>query len=299
MEEAATNKELTFYAGLFAGLVSVVFGSNAVAIKMALEGFGPFTTAGIRFGLASIILFLWAIFTKRPLVVAKGNIIHLFLLPIIFTTQFSLLNMGISKTFASRATLLINLQPFFVLLIAHFFATDEKITLRKFLGLSLGFMGFLFVFFEKKGLTEAFRIGDFIIILSTLVWASSAVYIKSIISEFRPFQIILYSMAASTPLFFLEAFLSGEIMFIAVNPTAIGALLYQSLVTTSLGFVAWIVLLKKYGLVSLHSFIFIMPIVGVILGGFILDEPLTIKIIAALIMIVLGIVVINAPKITS
>ncbi|MGD8669395.1 MAG: DMT family transporter, partial [Desulfobacterales bacterium] len=72
-----------------------------------------------------------------------------------------------------------------------------------------------------------------------------------------------------------------------------GALLYQSLVTAAFGFVAWNTLLQKYGAVALHSFIFIMPISGVALGGLVLGEPITVKILIALALIVAGILIVH------
>jgi drug/metabolite transporter (DMT)-like permease len=70
-------------------------------------------------------------------------------------------------------------------------------------------------------------------------------------------------------------------------------MLYQSLITASFGFVAWNTMLKKYGAVSLHAFVFIMPIAGVGLGGLVLDEPITLKILLALVFIVSGILVVH------
>jgi drug/metabolite transporter (DMT)-like permease len=57
--------------------------------------------------------------------------------------------------------------------------------------------------------------------------------------------------------------------------------------------VAWNTLLQKYGAVALHSFIFIMPIAGVALGGLVLGEPITAKILIALALIVAGILVVH------
>jgi drug/metabolite transporter (DMT)-like permease len=43
----------------------------------------------------------------------------------------------------------------------------------------------------------------------------------------------------------------------------------------------------------MHSFLFIMPIAGVFLGGLILGEPITLNILAALLLIVSGISIVN------
>ena len=71
------------------------------------------------------------------------------------------------------------------------------------------------------------------------------------------------------------------------------SLLYQALVTASFGFIAWNTLIKKYGATALHAFIFVMPIAGVFLGIAILGEPLTSHLLAAISLIVAGIMVIN------
>jgi drug/metabolite transporter (DMT)-like permease len=52
-------------------------------------------------------------------------------------------------------------------------------------------------------------------------------------------------------------------------------------------------MLQKYGAVALHSFVFIMPISGVALGGLVLGEPITPKIIVALALITSGILVVH------
>ena len=71
----------------------------------------------------------------------------------------------------------------------------------------------------------------------------------------------------------------------------LAAILYRGLITGSFGFVAWNVLLQRYGAVSLHTFIFIMPVVGVLLGGLMLKEPITGNIFIALAFIGTGIFV--------
>jgi drug/metabolite transporter (DMT)-like permease len=82
-------------------------------------------------------------------------------------------------------------------------------------------------------------------------------------------------------------------MISEINPRVILSLLYQAVVSGSFGFIGWVTMLKKYGAVSLHSFIFIMPVAGVLLGGLVLGEPITPKILLALLLIVSGILIVN------
>ena len=292
-ENTPNNQDLPFLAAIFTSLLCIVFGANAVAIKMSLSGLGAFTTAGLRLSMAIFIIFLWAKITRRSFTIQKGQAHQLLIISVFFTLQLSLLYFGLSKTNASRGTLLINLQPFFVLFLAHYFIPGDRITKKKILGLFMGFAGMALVFLGKKGITADVQLGDFMIVITAFLWACNTAYIKRIINEFDPFQIVLYPMIFSVPFFFLAGFIWDNTMIGHVNLKVLGSLLYQVLLSASFGFVAWNSLLQKYGAVSLHSFIFIMPIAGVLLGGVVLGEPITFNILLALLLIVSGILVVN------
>lgn len=295
-EQAIKNRDLPLPAVVFSALLCSLFGANAVAIKISLAGLGVFTTAGLRFGIAAVAISFWAVLTGRSFAIKKEHAHRLFIISIVFTAQLSLFYLGLSKSNASRGTLLVNLQPFFVLLLAHFFIAGDRITARKFFGMALGFTGVAFVFLERKGVTTDFQIGDLMILLAAFLWAGNAVYTKRIIDAFDPFHMALYPMIFSVPFFLLEGFLWDGAMIATVDATIIGALLYQSLVTASFGFVAWLTLLQKYGAVALHSLIFIMPVSGVLLGGLVLNEPITHNILLALFFIVSGILVVHVKQ---
>ncbi len=293
IDDAPQNKDFSFLAASFTVFICMLFGANAVAIKISLEGLGVFTTAGIRFGIASVAIFLWARITRRSFEIKKEQVFQLIIIAIVFTAQLSLFYLGLSKSNASRGTLIVNFQPFFTLFLAHFFIPGDRITKRKIMGILLGFAGVAFVFLEKKGVASDFEVGDVMILAAAFLWSCNAVYTKRIISAFKPFQIALFPMIFSVPFFFLEGVLWDHHMIAFIDSKIIGAMVYQSLVTASFGFVVWNSLLQRYGAVALHSFIFIMPITGVLLGGLILGEPLTVNILIAMLLIVAGILMIH------
>ncbi len=199
-----------------------------MAIKISLEGLGVFTTAGIRFGIASVAIFLWARITGRSFEIKKDQVFQLIVISVVFTAQLSLFYLGLSKSNASRGTLLVNFQPFFTLFLAHFFIPDDRITKRKIAGIFLGFAGVAFVFLEKKGVASDFEVGDVMILAAAFLWSCNAVYTKRIIAAFKPFQIALFPMIFSVPFFFLEGFLWDHHMIAFIDSKIIGAMVYQS-----------------------------------------------------------------------
>jgi len=274
-------------------LLCVLFGANAVAIKVAFEGFGVFSAAVIRFGIATITIAFWALLSGRSFRLEDGQWKHLLVYSILFTAQLSLFYVGLSRTYASRGILLINMLPFLILVLAHFFIPGDRITRRKLIGLLLGFGGVVCVFAGKETLSGTIRSGDGLVLLATLIWAGNTVYLKRVISTFKPFHIVLYSMLFSLPFFLMAAYCFDEAVFKTLSLRALTAIFYQTFVTASFGFIAWNSLLKTYGAVTLHSFVFIMPLVGVVLSGWLLHEPLSPNLWLALVLIVVGILVVH------
>jgi drug/metabolite transporter (DMT)-like permease len=279
--------------GILSAFLCVIFGSNAVAIKFAFSGVGVFTTAALRFSIAALAIFLWAGLSGQTITLKKGQLHQVLILAALFSIQLSMFYFGLSKSNASRGTLIANLLPFRVLFLAHFFIPGDRITRKKLFGILLGFGGVAFMFAENKGITADLRVGDLIILSATVIWSCSVIYLKRIISAFSAIQVTLYSMVFSVPIFLLEAFLWDTPMISKLDLKILGAVLYQSLVTAAFGFVTWNTLLRKYGAVALHSFIFIMPIAGVALGYLVLGEPITSKLLIALVLIVVGILIVH------
>ncbi len=279
------EREWTFYSVALAMFLSAAFGANTVAIKISVSGIGPFTTGGIRFVIASLVILAWARATGRSFQVHREQVFPLLVCFLLFFSQISLLYLGVAKTHASRAALISNLQPFFVLFLAHLFLPGDRITSRKVVGLILGFTGVCLVFLEREGVTEDFQGGDVLMLFSTSLWAASTIYLKTVLHRLTPHVIAFYQMMASIPLFFLFGFLWDKPMISALNVEVVLAILYQALVAAAFGFIAWNTLLQSHGAVILNSFNFILPIAGVFMAWWLLNEPITFKLLLALFFI--------------
>ena len=294
---ASDNAEMTLIPGIFIICLTVIFGGNAVAIKLALTGMGPLTTAGLRFALAAVAIACWAHLTGRSFRIKSGQAFQLLIVSTAFTIQLCLFYLGLERTYASRGVLISNLLPFFVLFLSHRFISGERITWKKLAGIILGFTGVAFMFTSRQGFSGSLHSGDLIIFAAVVVWSCNVVYTKRIINDYSPFHLVLYPMIFSVPVFLSTGFLWDGRMIYDINLTVIGAYVYQSLISAAFGFVAWSTMLKRYGASTLHSFVFIMPIAGVVCSGLLLNEPITPNLIVAMVFIAAGILLIHvSPK---
>ncbi len=284
---------MTFGAAGFTMFLCILFGANATAIKISLAGLGVFTTATIRFGCAAAVIYLWATLSGRPVRISFHQLRLMLILGLIFYVQLTLFYLGLSRTTASHGTLISNILPFVVLVLAHFFLKEEQISTRKVIGLILGFAGVLILLGDAGQLDRSALQGDLFVLAAVLVWGCNAIYTKRIISTFHPFQITLYPLAIATPLFLISALLVDRPMIGHVDGQILISLFYQTFVTASFGMIGWMMMIKRYGATTLHSFIFIMPISGVFFGVMLLGEPLTANLAGAIALVTVGLVIIN------
>jgi drug/metabolite transporter (DMT)-like permease len=284
-------------AAVFAVFLCVLFGANAVAIKISLTGLGVFTTAGIRFGIAAMVIFLWAQLKGKPLQLTTHQLKLMLVLGVIFYFQLSLFYLGLSRTTASHGTLIANILPFVVLVLAHFFIKEERISIKKVVGLIFGFCGVLLLFGDAGHMEKEVMLGDLFVLAAVMIWGCNAIYTKRIIGSFQPFQITLYPLAVAAPLFLVSAVFLDQEMVSYVDASILGSLAYQTFVTASFGLIGWMMMIKRYGATTLHSFIFIMPISGVFFGIVVLGEPLTKNLIGSILLVTVGLIVVNrSPK---
>lgn len=292
-DQRGAGEGLSPAASLYTAFICMLFGANAVAIKISLVGLGVFTTAGLRFCVASVTVWLWAVYTGKPLSISFKKLRQLVPVGILFFIQLSLFYVGQNKTTASHATLIANALPFVVMVLAHLFIQGDTITLKKTVGLCLGFTGVLVLFFDHLVMTDEALQGDLMIFIAVLVWGCNAVYVKRIIADFHPVQVTLYPMIMAAPVFALCGFIVDDEMVRFLDTGIVCSLFYQTFVTASFGLVAWNTMVRKYGATVLHSFVFIMPIAGVFFGVVLLDEPITTNLIASILLVTTGLIVVN------
>lgn len=289
----SNNTDMTLLPGVYIIFLTVIFGANTVAIKLTLTGMGPLTCAGLRFALAAAAIACWAGLTRRSFRIHADQVGRLLLVSIGFTVQLCLFYLGLERTSASHGVLISNLLPFFVLFLSHRFIPGERITLKKLLGIMLGFIGVAIMFTGGHGFSESLQSGDPFILIAVIVWSFNVVYTKRIINDFLPFHLVIYPMIVSAPVFLTAGWLWDKPMMSNLNAVVIGAYVFQSLVSAAFGFVAWSAMLKKYGASTLHAFVFIMPIAGVVFSGLILREPITPNLIVAMVLIAAGILMVH------
>jgi len=291
------EKSMDAKGAALAIFLCLLFGSNALAIKLSLFGLSPYACVMIRFMVASIIILVYARFKEIPIALSPMEWGHATAMGIIFGLQMAVFYVGITYTTVSHAGVLMNTQPFFVAIMAHFFLRDDRLTLRKIFGIVLAFIGVSILFSGHGGIQSVSLLGDSLIMASSFLWAAQTIYIKRYTDHWHSIPLVLHPMVISI-FIFLVFYLIFEIDAVQVfDTTVLFTLFYQSVIVAGYGYIGWTKLLLKYKASHLSVFVFIMPIAAVALGIVFLNDPFSMKLFVSLFFVAAGILVVNiVPK---
>ncbi|WP_425359525.1 DMT family transporter [Borborobacter arsenicus] len=283
-----------FAAAIMIGL-TFSWGLNGVAAKLSYGGYNPIFVTLARSAIGGLLVLWWCHYRRIRLFEPDGTLWVGLLAGALFAGEFILLFIGLEFTTVARSSLMVNTMPFWVLIGAHFLL-GERITLSKFLGLVLAFLGVGLVFSDKLSLPSPSAItGDLLSLGAGIFWAGNTLVIKkSRLNSAGPEKLLLYQLLVTTvmaaPLLIWAGPIVREVTLLANT-----ALLFQAIVVVAFTYNLWFWLIRRYPASGLASFAFLTPAFGVLCGGVLLGEPLSIRIFLALALIAAGLTIVNRP----
>ncbi|MGH6924812.1 MAG: DMT family transporter [Propylenella sp.] len=272
------------------------WGLNQVAIKVGLWGIPPALQMGARSVIAALLVFGWCALRGRKLFEPDRSLWPGLAAGLLFAAEFLSIFLGLQYTTAARAVIFIYLAPFVVALGGHFLL-GEPLGLRKLIGLVAAFLGLVLAFFDELSLpSREALLGDALCVLAAFLWGATTVLIKSsVLREISAEKTLLYQLAVSALVGLALAALIGERVELSLAVAVAPAFLYQAIWVAAITYVAWFALIRDYPASLLSSFTFLTPLFGVAFGAALLGEPLSARLIAALVLVAAGIYLVNRP----
>lgn len=257
---------------LFIALAIVfIWGTNFIAIHVALKGFPPFLLCAVRFGLAAIP---WVFILPRPkapikLIVAYG----VFTFALQFGFLFCGIYLGLSPGLAS---LIVQVQVFFSIGLAFLFFQDKPGAWKIF-GSLISFVGIGIVAANINGASTF--MGFIFTLLAAFSWAMGNMFTKKVNAE-SPLSLVVWGNLMAFPLMIIVSFVfEGPVKIVSsfqhVSWPIILAIFYIVYVSTHVGYGAWGFLLKSYATSVIVPFTLLIPVVGFLSSALFLGEDLS------------------------
>ena len=290
-------------------LVAIIWGLSWAIGRMLTLELPPMTGAWLRYILTMIIFYLWfgimAINGKKVRWFPNNKKTIKSLILIGFTGvlcyQFFFMH-GMFYTAAGDASLIITFNPIFTVILAAPLL-GQPISKKMFLGLFCGVLGVGIVTGWSPNTQIRFEdriFGDLLILFASLSWATTTNMTKRIMegkdgeNNYSSLEIVVwYSLIGTimiTPFMIYDTWNYG-----IPKPSEEGwiAILYLGGLSTVIAYYWFTIGIEKLGATAASSYIFLVPVFGILGGWWLLDEQLGYTMIIGFVMILIGVKIVQ------
>ena len=286
-------------------LVALIWGLSWAVGRILALGLPPLTGAWLRYVVTLLLFYAW--FAVRA---ARGKQVRWFPkdrqswktltligLTGVFGYQIFFMH-GMRLTAAGDASLIVTFNPIFTVLLAAPLL-GQPISRKMFAGLACGFIGVAVVTGWSPNTDLPFNeriLGDFLILLAALNWALTTNMTKRMMerrkgeAEASTLEIVVwYSLLGTLMLTPLAAWETWKYGLPQPTMTDWYAVIYLGALSTVIAYYWFARGIEKLGATAASSYVFLVPLFGVLGGVWLLDEKVGWTLIAGFILIVSGV----------
>ena len=287
---------------LMFGALGLIWGSSFLWIKLALEEIGPFAVVGWRtlFGFLGLVVILrlrGVAVPRDPVTLGKFAVMG----TLNVALPWLLITWAETRVDSGLAAVLNGTMPLFTTVLAHFALHDDKITTGRALGLMVGFVGVVVLVGDDIDLSN-FLAGDLIaelaLILAVLLYAISVTFQRRYLRGQNPVLQSMLSLGVGGSIVWIltPVFQPYQIPSLPLTWTAV---LWLGLLGSCIAFIMSYGLLNAWGPTRSSLVTYVFPVVGLLLGALFLNETLTWRLAIGALLVIAGIVFVNARTIKA
>ncbi len=278
-------------------IVCVVWGTTYLAIRIALETVPVVLVAGLRWMSAGLIL--------AAVVSARGGRLparHLWPGLLLLGFLMNVIGNGLvvwaELYVASGLTaVVVAMVPFWQVTIEAFIPGGERITSRTVAGLLLGFTGILALVWPELTLGGAAiggMVGGIVALqIACAGWALGTSYARRHQTAAEPLSASAMQMMFSGVMLLGLATALGEWGDLTFTIRSAAAMIYLTVFGSAIAYTSYIYIVSRLPISTVSLYAYINPIIAVVLGTLILDEPFSLRIVFASVLVLAGVAVVR------
>jgi drug/metabolite transporter (DMT)-like permease len=259
--------------------VYVIWGSTYLGIHIAIQSIPPLLMAGGRSLLAGLILYAVMRLrgAERPTAVHWG---HAFVIGSLLLLGG---NGGVSwaqqTVPSSIAALIVAATPLWMNLIDWLRPAGKRPHARVFIGLFVGFVGVALIVTSRDHLGHRLLgpVGATVLLLATVSWAFGSVFSRHARQPESPLLAIGMQMIAGGVALLISGAAIGETARFhpaQITSASATAFVYLTFAGSLIGFTAYVWLLQVSTPARVSTYAYVNPLIAVLLGRLILNEPI-------------------------
>lgn len=277
-------------------LLAIIFwGTSFAATKTALRELKPVTIIILRLILASTLLTIIALTTKKSFSINIKNHAWILLLALIAVFHLWIQVTGLQYTTASNTGWIIGTAPIFMAILG-LALYKERITLLQFSGILVAMFGLLLLI-GKGNITNVGLIknkGDLLVLGSSFTWGVYSMVNKKISLSYSPLMTILF-LFLMMAVIIIPFNLSSQTINSVIKLSSTGwiSILFLGLFCSGVAYVIWAQALRDMESAKVGAFLYFEPFVTVLAAWIFLREEITVVMILSGLLITAGVFIVN------
>ena len=280
--------------------VAIVWGTTYLGIRIAVETIPPWFVTTMRQSMAALILLVILLRNKEFKWIGWPSMRRQMLLSTLMIVVANGMTTVAEQTIPSGLTSLLNALSPIAVFLGSVAIGLQKPTLKGFIGVIIGFLGVAFIFRDGIGdlLDPNYKTGIMFLAIAILGWASGTIYAKKYTHESSNIILdLFYQFIFSAVVQLVLAFIfSPTIEPSSWSLQSLGAVVYLAVFGSVIGFFCYIYALKKVTATEVSILSYFNTVIAIFLGWLILDEVITIDLLIATVLIIVGVFITNYKK---
>jgi len=275
-------------------VISVIWGSTWMFIKLGLGSISPIYGVLIRFMLASGILYGMVRLKKLDFPWdRKAVFLYITLGTLSFSVPYVLVYWGEQYIGSGLASVLFCAYPFVVAVGSHYFIPSERLNAGKITGIICGFIGILVIFWSDLAEEGESIPGMLALLGSAAMQAASLVIVKRANHPIGPVSLTLGGLIFAIVILLPPALVLENISLLRFDLAGIGSIVFLGVMGTIIALVSYYWLMKRVEIVYLSLVSFVTPVIAIIFGTVILGEKLSSRVFTGGTIVLIGILAAN------
>ena len=282
-------------AALYA-LLAVIWSSTWVTIKIGLEDCPPLLGAGIRFGVAGLLLLGVTAVRRRSLRTDPLLAATLALLP--FAFAYGLVYWGEQYIPSGLAAVLFGIMPLYTALLGSVLLPDEPLRARLVVGILVAIGGLALAFAESadSGHPELALAGAAALALSPIGAALGNISQKLRAGGLDAVALNGWAMLGGGLVLLAVSGLGEDWSELALTPEALGSIAYLAVAGSAVTFVGLTVLLRHISAQAMSFLALLLPFGALVFGAVLYGEDITARALGGAALVGAGLLVAQAAR---
>ncbi|HEY8551038.1 MAG TPA: EamA family transporter [Vicinamibacterales bacterium] len=268
-------------------ITCTVWGSTYLAIRIGVHDLPPFLFAGVRFLVAGLLLGAFVLWRGLDLPANRREAVFVSACGLLFFTVGNGLVVWAEQFVPSgvASVYVVTVTIWTAVLDALLPGGTNRITARIAVGLGVGFLGsLLLVGATPAELLAADLRGPLALTCAAIGWSFGTVFMKRRRPAASPFTSAALQMLAGGAGLTILGLGLGELPRWQLTPSSAGALVYLITFGSIVGFGAYAYALRHMKPAALGTYAYVNPVVAVILGWLLASEPVTLRMVVAMVL---------------